>query len=75
MTGLKIGSTVVEHSTHEPKFEGSNPATAGLKREKIEKLTDLKSGSTLVEHLTHEPNFEGSNPATTSSGSDTIVKK
>ncbi len=74
MTGLKSGSTVVEHSTHEPKFEGSNPATAGLKREKIEKLTDLKSGSTLVEHLTHEPKFEGSKLATAVTGSEETAK-
>jgi hypothetical protein len=30
-------STVVKHSTHIPKFKGSNPATAVTGREKIEK--------------------------------------
>jgi hypothetical protein len=33
---LYFGSTVVEHSTHNPKVEGTNPAT-GTRREKIEK--------------------------------------
>ncbi len=30
-------STVVEHSTHVPKFHGSNPVTAVTGREKIKK--------------------------------------
>ncbi len=30
------GSTVVEHSTHEPKNEGLNPAT-GIVRQKVSK--------------------------------------
>jgi hypothetical protein len=34
---LYLGSTVVEHSTHNPKVEGTNPAT-GTRREKIEKI-------------------------------------
>jgi hypothetical protein len=31
------GSTVVEQSTHDPKFEGSKPASAGAERKKIVK--------------------------------------
>jgi hypothetical protein len=33
---LRPRSRVVEHSTHNPKFDGSNPAT-GTKREKMPK--------------------------------------
>ncbi len=36
MSWLWRGSIVVEHSTHNPKIEGSNPA-AGTAREKIVK--------------------------------------
>jgi hypothetical protein len=38
MTDLKSSSTVVEHQTHEPKFAGSNPATAGSRSNKIVKI-------------------------------------
>ncbi len=66
----------MEHSTHKPKFAGSNPATAVTGSEKIaKKVKDLKSCCTVVEHSTHKPRFEGSNPVATNSGSDKTEKK
>ncbi len=54
---------MVENLTHNPKIEGSNPATSTSKRilQKVETYWFL-FGSTVVENLTHNPKIEGSNP-------------
>ncbi len=61
-----IGSTVVEHSVSDPKFEGSN-LDIGTGREKNTKLyTKMASASrTVVDHTKSDSKFEGSNPAGT----------
>jgi hypothetical protein len=60
--------------THYPKFEGSNPAAADTKKEKIV-LYRASSSSTLVKQLTQNPAFEGSKTAATVLQMEKITEK
>ncbi len=55
---------MVEHSTHNPKAEGSNPTTSSERYtdQKIQRSV-LMLCSTMAECLTHNPKIKGLNPA------------
>jgi hypothetical protein len=60
-------SSVVEHLTHNPKVNGSNPSTGTGKQKKAKNVIELKwlgPISTMVKYLTHNPKSNGSKPTT-----------
>ncbi len=68
-------STVVEHSSHQPKVKGSClGAVTDTGREKMSN-NQANSSSTMVEHSSHQPKVKGSCPgAVTGTGSEAMVK-
>jgi hypothetical protein len=51
---------VVEHLTHNPKIDGSNPTTGTRRENMVSKSRNYK----VVKKSTHDPNNKGLNPTT-----------